>query len=624
MGKHYFIFVFIFFSFSVIRSQTVNIPLIFTDGTGSSQTLYFGLDSTATDGIDLHLGESEYPPIPPVDLTIVLFNLQPFIGQYIRTYKDCRYAPTFPYSGIKQHRLIWQLYSESTGLTVTYNLPDSVYIVMTSNNSTPIYSVNLHGSGSFTFPYPDDLFSARMYVHYSESSTIDSSYLLFTPAQLNFGSVTGGQVYNKVLNVKNLGNTNSVTIDSCVVNNINYTVIPPSGFPVILLPGQSVNFNVQITANLFSDTTNILFYHNEPGHISSIPLFYNVNNSNVTQVDVLGKLRVSSSGYQHWLYFGLDSTATDGIDQHLGEGEIPPPCPPTCFDTRMILPVNNFNSIHSYSDYRFANQPFVGQKEYRMYQQPHIDENVVVYWDLPQGVNGFIQDLPFGTDINVAIADTGSFVILQPYDYSRLRLLINYNMESINPVELKTFNAITKNNSVVLDWTTATEINNLGFEVQRLNDSNIEKLKGWVNIGFVNGNGTTTLENQYTFTDNQIVDGKYLYRLKQIDFDGSFNYSNVVDIIVESLPKEFSLSDNYPNPFNPSTKISWQSPVGIWQTIKLFDLLGTEIETIVDGYYEAGSHSKLYIVNSALPSGVYLYRLQAGDYVQTKKMMLLK
>ena len=160
MGKRYLIFVFIFLSFSVIRSQNVNIPLVFTDGEGAYKVLYFGLDSTATDGIDPHLGESDCPPCPPTDMTEVRFNLQPFIGAPVSTYKDYRYAPSFPYTGIKQHRLIWQLYSESTGLTVTYNLPDSVYIVMTSNNSIPLYSVNLYGSGSFTFPYPEDMFSA--------------------------------------------------------------------------------------------------------------------------------------------------------------------------------------------------------------------------------------------------------------------------------------------------------------------------------------------------------------------------------------------------------------------------------------------------------------------------------
>jgi hypothetical protein len=97
-----------------------------------------------------------------------------------------------------------------------------------------------------------------------------------------------------------------------------------------------------------------------------------------------------------------------------------------------------------------------------------------------------------------------------------------------------------------------------------------------------------------------------------------------IDDLDERVVNDFKVYQNYPNPFNPSTTISWHAPVSGWQTIKLFDVLGREIETIVDGYYEAGPHSTLYIANSTLPSGVYFYQLKAGGFVQTKKMILLK
>ncbi len=629
MVKQYLLLFLFLFNLGIYYAQTVNIQLSFTDGIGSYQVLYFGLDSTATDGIDPHLGESPCPVYPPTDMTEVRFNLQPFIGQPIHTYKDYRHAASFPYTGVKQHRLIWQLHSQSSGLTMTYNLPDSIYIVMTSNNNTPLYSVNLYGSGSFIFPYPEDMFSARMYVHYSQSSIIDSSFLSFTPAQLNFGSVLGGQVYTKVLNVKNLGNNSSVTIDSFGVNNNNYNVIPPSGFPVNLLPGQSINFNIQITANPFSDSTNIYFYHNGPGQISSIPLLYYVNNSNVTEADIIGKLRVTSGGYERWLYFGLDSTATDGIDLHLGENEIPPPCPPTCFDARMILPVNNYNLIHSFSDYRFAFQPFVGQKEYRLYQQPADNENVVIYWDLPPGITGYIRDIPF-SDINVPITDTGSFVITQPYDYTRLRVLIDYDLEGITPVELIAFAATTSNNTVLLNWTTGAEKNNLGFEVERASSSDTRLFTGtsplqeWEKIGYVKGNGTTTIENNYNFTDNDITEIKYFYRLKQIDFDGSFKYSNVIEVITSYIPTEYFLSDNYPNPFNPVTTIEFSLPEDV-ENVKLtiYDALGKKIAELVNGKLDAGKYSYQWDA-SKLASGLYIYQLQTSKFTSTKKMLLMK
>ncbi|MEP0862729.1 MAG: T9SS type A sorting domain-containing protein, partial [Ignavibacterium sp.] len=108
---------------------------------------------------------------------------------------------------------------------------------------------------------------------------------------------------------------------------------------------------------------------------------------------------------------------------------------------------------------------------------------------------------------------------------------------------------------------------------------------------------------------------------------GVMDYMNIpteVELSDNSIPSEFTLEQNYPNPFNPSTKISWQSPVGSWQTIKLYDIMGREIETIIDGYFEAGYHSTLYNVNSSLSSGVYFYRLQAGNFTQTKKMILMR
>ncbi|HEX7358390.1 MAG TPA: T9SS type A sorting domain-containing protein, partial [Ignavibacteriaceae bacterium] len=126
-----------------------------------------------------------------------------------------------------------------------------------------------------------------------------------------------------------------------------------------------------------------------------------------------------------------------------------------------------------------------------------------------------------------------------------------------------------------------------------------------------------TLKFVFTFLDGNV----YSFS-KSIPISGEGHPSDVED--KEILPKEFSLSQNYPNPFNPSTTISWQSPVSDWQTIKIYNTLGQEVETIVNEYLEAGLHSKLYIVNSTLPSGVYFYQLKAGAFVQTKKMIYLK
>jgi hypothetical protein len=193
------------------------------------------------------------------------------------------------------------------------------------------------------------------------------------------------------------------------------------------------------------------------------------------------------------------------------------------------------------------------------------------------------------------------------------------------PVELISFINQVDNNVVTLFWQTATEINNSGFEIQRFQVSRIEELQGWKRIGFVDGKGTTTEMQSYSFSDKP-GPGKYIYRLKQIDLDGSFAYSLEIEAEVK-VPLVFSLEQNYPNPFNPSTKISWQSPIAGWQTLKVYDVLGNEVAVLVDEYRDGGSYEvefKSSVGCLQLASGMYFYCLKAGDYVETKKMILMK
>jgi hypothetical protein len=196
----------------------------------------------------------------------------------------------------------------------------------------------------------------------------------------------------------------------------------------------------------------------------------------------------------------------------------------------------------------------------------------------------------------------------------------------IIPVELTTLTANVVNEKTKLEWQTASELNNSGFEIERFKDSKIKGLKNWEKIGFVNGKGTTTETVNYSFVDDELLTQKTFYRLKQIDFDGTFSYSDEVEVEVNT-PLTFSLAQNYPNPFNPSTKISWQSPVGSWQSLKVYDILGNEVVTLVNEYRNAGNYE--FDFNPAsiiknLVSGIYFYRLQAGSFVDTKKMLMIK
>ena len=197
--------------------------------------------------------------------------------------------------------------------------------------------------------------------------------------------------------------------------------------------------------------------------------------------------------------------------------------------------------------------------------------------------------------------------------------LVDY---STIPVELTSFTAIVVGSSVVLNWTTATEVNNQGFEIERSSDG-----ISFNNIGFVPGFGTTTEPKSYSYSDQSINSGTYYYRLKQINYDGSFTYSDVSEVEV-SLPTVFSLEQNYPNPFNPSTSIQFSVPIDARVKINIYNLVGEKVAEVANKEFSAGTH-KLNFDAASMTSGIYFYQLDATGndgktFSSVKKMTLLK
>ncbi len=188
------------------------------------------------------------------------------------------------------------------------------------------------------------------------------------------------------------------------------------------------------------------------------------------------------------------------------------------------------------------------------------------------------------------------------------------------PVELSSFSAKLSGKSIMLNWQTTSETNNYGFEVEKNVTSN--KTLGWYKIGFVAGHGNSNSLHNYALIDKNLVNIQSCkYRLKQIDSDGKFKYSNVIEVNIQ--PTLFELSQNYPNPFNPCTRISWQSPISSHQTLKVYDVLGNGVVTLVDEVKPAGIYEVEFNASN-LSSGVYYYKLQAGEFVETKKMVLIR
>lgn len=192
---------------------------------------------------------------------------------------------------------------------------------------------------------------------------------------------------------------------------------------------------------------------------------------------------------------------------------------------------------------------------------------------------------------------------------------------SIIPVELSSFTATANERDVVLNWSTATETNNQGFQVQRNSGSE------FVSVGFIDGYGTTTETQNYSFVDRNLNAGTYTYRLKQIDFNGTSEYSEIVEVEIIA-PDVYALAQNYPNPFNPSTHINFSLAADSKVTLTVFDILGQKVATLINGSLTAGSH-EINFNASNLNSGIYFYRIDAAgvegtNFSSVKKMTLTK
>ncbi len=327
--------------------------------------------------------------------------------------------------------------------------------------------------------------------------------------------------------------------------------------------------------------------------------------------------------------FGLDSIATDGIDPQLGEWIVPiDACPGLwpVFCAKFILPPFDY-IITSINDFRFGVPPYNCQITH-MINIFTVDDSISMHYNLPSGVSIHIIDPNGGIFINFTIEDSGE-IVMPSTDYG-LWMYVTY--DNVIPVEIASFTGwfVEQNNSVELSWKTISEINSKGFNIERkivghLDNSscNCGPRSEWIKIGYVPGYGTTTEPKTYSFTDENVTSGIYKYRLKQIDFDGSFKYSKEIEVEVNLIPAKFTLEQNYPNPFNPMTRIKFGLPEAADVSLIIFNSLGQKVTELVKAKLDAGSYE--YQWNAKIfASGIYIYELRAEKFYSIRKMVLLK
>ncbi|MDR3666203.1 MAG: endonuclease [Ignavibacteriaceae bacterium] len=226
----------------------------------------------------------------------------------------------------------------------------------------------------------------------------------------------------------------------------------------------------------------------------------------------------------------------------------------------------------------------------------------------------------------------GSHYYFTIYSYNGTDTLINYKIDGkqrtdvstdATPVELVSFNAAIDQNNINLNWKTATELNNSGFSVERGSVKNSDGELIFNKIGFVKGAGNSVSPVSYSYSDKLNNPGVYYYRLKQIDNNGSFKYNTPVEVNFKPVVKGYYLEQNFPNPFNPSTTITYSLPEASNVKLSVFNALGQQVKIVENVYKNSGSY-KVTLNADDLNSGIYFYKIEAGKFSQIRKMILVK
>ncbi len=626
------------------------------NGSGSSNTLTFGMNSLATDGLDQDLGEAELPPVPPAGVFDTRFILP---GETIASLKDLR--------SVAEQEALWtiQFQPGADGYPFVFSWnPDQLsegYFILKDPLGAGIVDVNMKEESQVIV---ENSAITSLKIYYSRDMIMqwqteagwnlvslpveadDMSFSsIFPDASSNAFIFVPGDGY-QVVSQGEVGKGYWLKFESAAGQSMNggqhtgnipveqgWNLMGPMHYPVNTDDISSIPAGI-IASGFFSfsggySIADELHYghgywvkSSEAGELvlNMAPAKKNPVNAENTaayfEIPILATDGIAS----YDMMIGIDPAATDGIDDDLGEAELPPAPPAGIFDSRMILPDGITGSLY---DFRNGGEYFVGGVEHKIQWQLGTGTEFSMTVSIPEQYPKFLEMTvkdPFGGTLvyeTIFSGETKTIVVTNAA-LTSLDITIHHCWV---PVELTTFTAEAAGEKVELTWETATETNNKGFEVERSSDD-----VNFSSIGFVDGNGTSTEANSYSFVDFHATSGTYYYRLKQVDFDGTFAYSEVVE--VDFVPTEFSLGQNYPNPFNPVTKIKFALPVSAKVSVKVYNVVGQQVAELINSQFETGLHEVEFDA-SKFSSGVYFYSIEASgidgqSFSSTKKMMLMK
>ena len=600
-----------FSSFLLAQFQGFQTTFVFSEFSIYTQDLVLGYDPYGTNGLDPNLGETLVPQVPPGNFG-VRFQLPSDTSLY--TLKDIRFGCGQPF----YYEYLIDLSYDLGSMDVDWEWDWPLWIIKFINpyNGETLATFE----AGFDPSYYGYLYLDKIILGVQFDGPLSwPSYNLTAPL--------GGEVIES-------GQNFLITWSSSLAQWVDIEFSTDAGelweFIAQNIPATQNNYNWNVPSinsehclirigeyPCAYDITEGTFviYENNPPTLNSVEIPFWLKNSVGDTINLIP---------------GMHPMATNGLDTLLGEESIQFP-PIGNFAAGMVINSN----LLSIKDYRPGYSTYIGYKIYDFKVQPNIDSLVTFGMNVPNGVIPslfIVRKVPNG----IGFTDTTFYTNEISYQFPPRTFYGGYsiwpgiqlklNFDGTIPVELMNFTISVINNGVQLIWSTATETNNQGFEILRFAQNDND---GWNKIGFVLGHGTTTEPQHYSFTNNEVRPGKYQYKLKQMNYDGTFEYSQIVEVEIP-LVNESLLSQNFPNPFNPSTRIQYSLNSTQKITLKVYDVLGNEIATLVNEEKPAGSYEVEFNAKSHsgevrnLPSGVYFYQLKSGNYISTKKMILIR